>query len=294
MKQTEFGTFADAWADTHELMAGGKVLSEGAMNMCIKALEAFPLDAILSALNQHVQLAKFAPTPRDIIEILNPNRRITAEEALARIPKSEAESVIWTREMAAAYSVAFPMFEEGRWFDGSRAFKSAYERECELNHDKPVAYTLSLGSDPKGRELAVKQAVSMGIVSQERAARHLLPNPANAGVIAGLLVDESCSRADQETKQKWQLLKKSLSAGVARTEKRIGVINAKLNGNITESERYLLNNELDLLLASQANRQEAEARKLKQEADKLAFEESRRVALLQLEKIMSQENHAVS
>lgn len=294
MKQCDFLEFSNAWADAHEIMAGGKALSERAMGLCFSALEAFTIESIRAALTRHIQSAKFAPTPNDIIALLNPNYRISADEALARIPKSEEDSVLWTREMAAAYAVAYPMFEEGRWFDGSRAFKSAYERECQANEHNPVAYTLSLGSDPKGRELAVKKAVSLGVISQELANKHLLPNPENAGVIAGLLFDESSSRADEETREKWRLVKKSLSAGVARTEKRITVINSKLSGNVSDHERYLLNSELDLLLASQANRQEAEARKLKQEADGLAFEESRRVALDALEQLMKKQSEAVN
>ena len=92
------------------------------------------------------------------------------------LPKGEGASVVWTEEMAQAFGVACPLMDSDE-VAARMAFKEAYAKALSAarNDGKPVKWTPSLGQDPWGRESALRQAVELGRLKAEHAAR-LLPH----------------------------------------------------------------------------------------------------------------------
>lgn len=224
MTRDEFSVFANAWADAHELMAGGKCLTEGAMNLCISALEKYPLNALLAAILRHVQTAKFAPTPADIIALLDvKSKRLTADEAWARVPKDETETVVWTDEMAKAYEIAYALLVDGDKIAARMAFKAAYERICtEVSiSGQPVVWRVSLGSDKAKIAPVIEQAVTSGLLSRVTANQYL-PTPMDGGPIGKLLMGKVVDLPvdNAELNKRWGKLKQALVDGNARLQAR--------------------------------------------------------------------------
>lgn len=217
MNTNEYKTFADAWANAHEVMPAGKVLSQGAMKMCIESLRHYPLDMLLLAINKHVQTAKYAPAPKDIIDLLEiANKRLTADEAWAMRPKDEFETVVWTDEMAEAYNIAYDLIVDGDLIAARMAFKGAYERLCNeaMLTNRSVVWKVCKGYDKKRIEPALQQAVLAGRITQERANKYL-PSPMDAGPIAGLISGKvtELPANNENLKARWGELSQALLDG---------------------------------------------------------------------------------
>jgi hypothetical protein len=118
-----------------------------------------------------------------------PGRHPTANEAWALVLSSqdEAETVVWTEQIAEAAGIAQPILDDGDKTGARMAFRDAYERILRERSDSPRWFA-SLGSDPVRRQDALDRAVSAGRLSSQHAAG-LLPPPINAkgAFIAGLL-----------------------------------------------------------------------------------------------------------
>lgn len=103
------------------------------------------------------------------------------------LPKSEAQSVVWTDEMAAAFNVALPLLEEGQQVAARMAFKEAYIAEVAKARDQRKApnWQVSLGHDIHGREPVLRQAVELKRIASEYAAELIpqLPTRAPAAVL---------------------------------------------------------------------------------------------------------------
>lgn len=222
MNQQDYKTFATAWANAHEVMPAGKVLSQGAMKLCIDALNQYPIEALLLAINKHVQSARFAPAPKDIIDLLEAhNRRPTADEAWAMIPKDEFETVVWTQEMAEAYAIAYDLIIDGDKIAARMAFKGAYERLCGESAlmQRPITWSVCIGYDKAKIEPALQKAVAAGRITQDRANKHL-PAPADSGLIAGLLTGKvtELPANNENLKKHWHGLGEALKAGLAKRD----------------------------------------------------------------------------
>lgn len=158
-------------AVTFEL-CGGVSLSDAAKEMVVADLEAYPPDAVSKALDRCRAEVKWRMAPADIIQRID-DCRPGADEAWALCPKSEAESAVWTDEMAQA-------FEEVRTMEDRVAarmsFRQAYERLLQAARDarKPVRWWASMGHDQNGRERVIRAAVDAGRLTTARAA-DLLP-----------------------------------------------------------------------------------------------------------------------
>ncbi|WP_233799604.1 hypothetical protein [Paraburkholderia sp. HP33-1] len=145
-------------------------------------LEPYPLEMVASALSRHLDVSDFAPTPAAILKYL-PKRRqdhLEADEAwaLASVAVDENETVIWTDQIAEAWSNAKPLFD-GRGNVAARmAFKAAYVRIIEraVATDQPVIWRISFGADPDRRRQALEQAERDGRLTAEQA-RDALPPP---------------------------------------------------------------------------------------------------------------------
>jgi hypothetical protein len=111
------------------------------------------------------------------VDKLNPNRRISADEAWAIYPHDEATSAVITNEIAEAMGVAQPLLNEGDKVGARMAFKTAYERITENNKSQGIEPTWfpSLGTEQHGRDQAIKEAVRLGRLPKH--SMDLLPPP---------------------------------------------------------------------------------------------------------------------
>jgi len=245
MHKQDFNKFSDAWADAHEAMAAGKILSPRAMVSIFDDFEDYSIESVLAALKHHRKTAKFAPTANDIIELLEAgNKRLTADEAWAMMPHDEFETIAWTREMAEAYDIAGGILAEGDKIAARMAFKGAYERLCAeaVLMQRPVSWAVCIGFDKSRIEPALQKAVAAGRISQDRANK-FLPAPMDVGPIAGLLTGKvtELPNNDANLKAKWGELKQAMADGQRK---------------LAEKERQKLLEREQKRLAFEQNRQE--------------------------------------
>jgi hypothetical protein len=162
MNQSDYKTFIDAWTTANEVMPGGKVLSTPAMQLVIEALNEYPLDTLLAAIKKHVQTARFAPVPNDIIELIashSGSKHLSADEAwvIALNSFDEFETVVWTREIAEARSIACSIYLSGDTIAARMAFKEAYNRIVKTAGEPK--WFVNVGFDAARRADAVKEAI---------------------------------------------------------------------------------------------------------------------------------------
>ena len=174
----------EAIAVTAELT--GTDMSKMAAKVMADDLARFPLPQVLAALTRCRRELRGRLTIADVISRIDDGRP-GAEEAWAMLPKSEGASVVWTAEMATAYGVAAPLMDSDE-VAARMAFKEAYGKAVSeaRNASTPTKWTPSLGQDAWGREFAIKQAVELGRLKADHAARllpHLKEEPAFAALL---------------------------------------------------------------------------------------------------------------
>lgn len=152
----------------------GKELTPAAAQMILEDLKGFPTFEILKALSKcRKELSRF-PTISDIISRIDDGRP-GVEEAWGMIPKDEYSSVIWTEEMAIAYSAAAPLIQQDH-IAARLAFKEKYEKlitEAKANGSR-AKWSASFGFDRNHRETVVFEAISKNRISVSDA-RKILP-----------------------------------------------------------------------------------------------------------------------
>ena len=174
MVKTDYPRFTTALGATLEVY--GKDRSDGAVALWWKLLSGFDMAAVESALADHLRQSRFAPTPADIIAILQArDGRPTADEAWAMMPRSEAASAPMTDEMAHALGIAQPLLNAGDQVGARRAFIDAYEKAVTVARaeGRPVRAYISFGWDIAGREAAVHRAVELGMIAAPAANKWL-------------------------------------------------------------------------------------------------------------------------
>jgi len=142
-----------------------KQLTPGAMNIWLRAFAGYPVEAISAGLSSYVQSSegRFPPKPGPVIEIMKSmDGRPTPDEAWSMIPRDESSTCIWSEEMREAWGYAQPLLEAGDQIAARKSFLSAYERSTAKARDalEPVRWSVSPGTDPSHRELAIREAVA--------------------------------------------------------------------------------------------------------------------------------------
>lgn len=158
----------------------GTTMSEAAAEVMATELAQYPREQITGALRACRRELKGRLTMAAVIERLDDGRP-GVEEAWAMLPKSEDDSAVWTTETSQAFGVAVQLLDAGDTIAARMAFKETYLRMVAQARDagKPVEWHVSLGHDPRKREGALAQAVSMGRLTHEYASRYVprLPTP---------------------------------------------------------------------------------------------------------------------
>lgn len=188
MVENDFPVFAKMLDTVYSLH--GKSLNAEAKALFFRAMAQFPLPMVRAAMDGHVRdpnRGQYPPKPADlmaqIVGHVVDDGRPGADEAwaIALTSRDEAETVVWTQEIAAAFDVCRPVLDAGDEVGARMAFKDAYNRlVTEARREgQPVAWTASLGWDIERREVALRSAVTRNQLAAPAVAA-LLPPPVSA------------------------------------------------------------------------------------------------------------------
>lgn len=152
----------------------GTQFSEAAARVFAQDISRYPEAQVLGALDRCRREIRTRLTVADVVSRLDDGRP-PPDEAWAMLPVDERQSVVWTAEMCAAWGVASALDDR---IAARMAFLSAYRRLVQESRDRveAVKWTASLGSDVRGRQSALEDAVRLGRISAP-AASMLLPAP---------------------------------------------------------------------------------------------------------------------
>ena len=220
MRQSDYDNFVDLWLTAHEISVSNKQPSNNAVDAIFETLIDYELIHIKKSLLQHRKMSKFAPTPADIIDLLeSSHQHLSADEAWALCPASELETVVWTNEIAQAWAVCSNLFYEGDKIGARMAFKSAYERITNISQMQGIRprWSVCLGDDKSGIEPVVTKAVSMGRISQQQANKALPPSQ-ESGLIGKMLTGKVVD-INSKNKEKIKVIKKSMAEAEERRAK---------------------------------------------------------------------------
>lgn len=205
-------------AATAEIM--GAELSPHALAMMAKDLAEYDGNLIMQALtNLRKSTARFNLGALIAeIELLNPNRRIGADEAWALYPHDEYSSAVITNEIAEAMQSAQPLLNEGDKVGARMAFKDAYNRIVQKNKSENVnpKWFVSLGTDLNSREVAIKNGIALGRI-KENDYKNLIPVTYDSKLTeiiatSGFLTSKLYSEEDiKRNKEKMKQIKNMLS-----------------------------------------------------------------------------------
>ncbi|UMO89359.1 hypothetical protein HP572_07505 [Pectobacterium sp. PL64] len=203
----------------------GKDSSKSVIRLYWNAVGSFDIGLIRQALSQWItdpELGRYAPKPADIIRniqrLTGRPSWVSANEAwaIALPAQDEANTLIWTTEIAQAWRVAEPIFSDGDRVGARMAFIAAYDRLVATAQSSGVLpqWTVSEGWDKGAVKGAIEQAVNAGLLPAPDATRYLsppvsLPPPkvdrgkrdgmlAKIQAFAGILLDQKEQREAQE------------------------------------------------------------------------------------------------
>jgi len=173
------GALVEAILLTSEIC--GQTLSPAAARILAGDLADFDETAILGALSRCRMEVQGRLKVADIIVRITDGRPDT-EEAWNMLPRDEMASTVWTEEMAQAWGLASPMLEAGDIAAARRAFGESYAKAVQQARIRrePVRWTPSLGSDVKGREAVLLDAVRKGRLTATQASALLPPGDLSA------------------------------------------------------------------------------------------------------------------
>lgn len=155
----------------------GTEFSEPAAKAIVARLSAYPLQAVLKALDKCQTEVTGRLSLAAIVGRIDDGRP-SADEAwsTAILAGDEASTVVWTTETAKAYWSAASLLEQGDKVGARMAFRDVYEREVSNARQAGAAtkWEATLGTDPYQREQAIQQAAELNRIGHEHA-KVLLP-----------------------------------------------------------------------------------------------------------------------
>lgn len=155
-----------------------------------KSLSPFPLRTVAAGFASYVhENDTFPPVPAGIVKRCKLlDGRPEAEEAWAMslLSKDEAETVVWTQEMAEAFAIARPVLDSSGAISARKTFIEAYQRLIDVARYqlKAPVWIVSEGYDKGRKKLAVDDAVRKGMLPAPQAVALLAaPIPVKDGQI---------------------------------------------------------------------------------------------------------------
>lgn len=196
MNQTDYDQFGDLLGCVAELY--GRSVKPMQTAMYFRAIQAYPLEAVQSALDAHAKCperGRFWPLPADLLAKLETaaaiDGRPSPEEAWSTAiqAQDEAVTVVWTTETAQAWGdVGQALMDAGDRFNASRGFIAKYTELCATarKRGQPVQWVVSQGTDKDLRHQALEAAFKAGRISRE-TCRQMLPRHQDAGPIVAAI-----------------------------------------------------------------------------------------------------------
>lgn len=209
MRKEDFEDFCQMLDDAYALLSGNNMPSSTAKAMFFRALASFPIEAVRAGFDAHVKdpaRGRFAPKPADIVAqiegLVADDGRPGAEEAWAMACRAsdEAETVVWTDEMAQAFAICQTLLGSGDQIGARMTFKESYTRQVEdaRKMRRPVSWSVSLGHDQSKRHAALSHAETRGLLSSDEALR-LCPPKGDMDSLATLLISNASTQHDPKT-----------------------------------------------------------------------------------------------
>lgn len=183
MKVEDKNEFAEILTATLGLY--GKDATKGVMSIYWSALVKYPMELVRHSFNSWVQDPKqgtFMPKPADLIrtvqEASGAANWLSANEAWAvALPAfDEAATVVWTDEIAKAWSEAIPVMQTGDKVGARMAFIAAYDRLVAVAQraGKSAQFFPCIGWDGSLRDQAIERAVTNGLLLAAPARPELM------------------------------------------------------------------------------------------------------------------------
>ena len=165
---------------TAEVM--GNEIKPNVALVIVDDLSASALDDVLQALTRVRRECSGKLTLKMILDILALlGGWLSANEAWAiALPAIDEDStVVWTPEIAKAFEVARPILEGGDKIGARMAFIPAYDRLIDKakRESRTPSYEVSAGWDANMREVAMRQAVTVGLLPAPNDDTKALPAP---------------------------------------------------------------------------------------------------------------------
>jgi hypothetical protein len=134
-------------------------------------LSAFPVEQVMSALRRCRREGCKRLTLNEVLSRVDDGRP-GAEEAWLLVPKADADSTVWTTEMAHAFAYSVAALHDGAAVDEAKAaFKERYAELVAHARQVGIApvWEARLGVDANGHEQALLTAVANGRISTATA-----------------------------------------------------------------------------------------------------------------------------
>ncbi|MBS0056942.1 hypothetical protein [Yersinia sp. Marseille-Q3913] len=163
----------------------GKEGSKAVLDLYWNALLPYDIDTVRQAFSHWLtdpDQGRFSPKPADIIRniqsIAGKPDWLSANEAwaLALPAQDEANTVVWTNEIAQAWNIAQPIMQEGDKVGARMAFIAAYDRltQAARQAGRSPEWSVSEGWDKETVKRTIEQAVTTGLLPKPKAEKYQL------------------------------------------------------------------------------------------------------------------------
>lgn len=197
MTQDDLPQFAAALQAMLAVLSHGKTdASPATAAVWFQVLQPYTLAQVTAGMTAHMRhpsTGRTLPIPADIVAQIEgaaaDDGRPGPEEAwaIAATARNEAETVVWTEEIAEAYGAAQPVMADR--VAARMAFVEVYARLVAKARAKgqPVRWVTCLGHDPARRAEAIRLALKLGRRPADGVTEEVLalPAPDVAGLLTG-------------------------------------------------------------------------------------------------------------
>lgn len=205
----------------------GRDAAKETMRLWWSLLVEHDFQTVANAFQAHIRSSSRMPTINDLLDLItasNPAmRRPGADEAWAKLPRSEDDSVIWTEETAHAWGIASNLVnphlvDRPDWVAARMAFKDAYQRAVESAkaNGKPVKWVFAKGHTNDNLLDVVREAVQLGRITEDDARPLLAEIEHQRPMVAGL-IEGTKGTADEARRNQFLAKLRAARAGLTET-----------------------------------------------------------------------------